>query len=147
MDISILPPDIQSKILTYYFSYGTPCSKLIKKEINDKCKNNTVTLWRAKIDYEIHRFQSAPSFLKQAAAYEIPNSKNDFLENVFLAQYQPDKKVTRSLLLNKISNKQVFNFKLVIQGRMERYWVKLLCVRTSLRNKSLEKNVKYKVLK
>ena len=53
MDISILPPDIQSKILTYYFSYGTPCSKLIKKEINDKCKNNTVTLWRAKIDYEI----------------------------------------------------------------------------------------------
>ncbi len=53
MDISILPPDIQSKILTYYLSYGTPCSKLIKKEINDKCKNNTVTLWRAKIDYEI----------------------------------------------------------------------------------------------
>jgi hypothetical protein len=53
MDISILPPDIQSKILTYYFSYGTPCSKLIKQEINDKCKNNTVTLWKAKIDYEI----------------------------------------------------------------------------------------------
>ena len=52
MDISILPLDIQLKILTYYFSYGTPCSKLIKKEINDKCKNNTVTLWKAKIDYE-----------------------------------------------------------------------------------------------
>jgi hypothetical protein len=53
MNISSLPPDIQSKILTYYFSYGTPCSKLIKHEINDKCKNNTVTLWKAKIDYEI----------------------------------------------------------------------------------------------
>ena len=53
MNISILPLDIQSKILTYYFSYGTPCSKLIKQEINDKCKNNTVTLWKAKIDYEI----------------------------------------------------------------------------------------------
>ena len=53
MDISILPPDIQLKILTYYFSYGTSCSKLIKQEINDKCKNNTVTLWKAKIDYEI----------------------------------------------------------------------------------------------
>lgn len=53
MNISILPPDIQSKILTYYFSYGTHCAKLIKKEINDKCKNNTVTLWKAKIDYEI----------------------------------------------------------------------------------------------
>lgn len=53
MNISILPPDILLKILTYYFSYGTPCSKLIKQEINDKCKNNTVTLWKAKIDYEI----------------------------------------------------------------------------------------------
>lgn len=53
MDISILPQDIQTKILTYYFSFGTPCSKLIKEEINDKCKNNTVTLWKAKIDYEI----------------------------------------------------------------------------------------------
>ena len=53
MDISILPQDIQLKILTYYFSYGTACSKLIKAEINDKCKNNTVTLWKAKIDYEI----------------------------------------------------------------------------------------------
>ena len=53
MNISILPLDIQLKILTYYFSFGTPCSKLIKKEINDKCKNNTVTLWNAKIDYEI----------------------------------------------------------------------------------------------
>jgi hypothetical protein len=53
MDISILSLDIQSKILTYYFSYGTDCCKLIKQEINDKCKDNTVTLWRAKIDYEI----------------------------------------------------------------------------------------------
>ena len=53
MDITLLPLDIQSKILIYYFSYGTPCSKLIKQEINDKCKNNTVTLWRAKIDYEM----------------------------------------------------------------------------------------------
>ena len=48
-----MPLDIQLKILTYYFSYGTPCSKLIKKEINDKCKNNQTTLWKAKIDYEI----------------------------------------------------------------------------------------------
>jgi hypothetical protein len=53
MDISILPQAIQSKILSYYFSYGTPCCKLIKQEINDKCKNNTTSLWRAKIDYEI----------------------------------------------------------------------------------------------
>ena len=53
MDITLLPPDIQLKILTYYFSYGTACSKLIKKEINDKCKNNQTTLWKAKIDYEI----------------------------------------------------------------------------------------------
>ena len=53
MDISSLPPDIQLKILTYYFSYGTPCSKLIKQEINDKCKNNQTTLWKVKIDYEI----------------------------------------------------------------------------------------------
>jgi adenine-specific DNA-methyltransferase len=34
----------------------------------------------AKVDYEIHRFQSAPSFLKQAAAYEIPNNKNDLID-------------------------------------------------------------------
>jgi hypothetical protein len=53
MDISILPLDIQSKILTYFFSFGTPCSKLIKKEINNKCKNNMDSLWKAKIDYEI----------------------------------------------------------------------------------------------
>ena len=53
MDISVLPLYIQSKILIYYFSYGTLCSKLIKQEINNKCKNNTVSLWRAKIDYEI----------------------------------------------------------------------------------------------
>jgi len=53
MDISILPQDIQTKILIYYFSYGTPCSKLIKKEIQNKCKNNMISLWRAKIDYEI----------------------------------------------------------------------------------------------
>jgi hypothetical protein len=53
MDISVLPFEIQTKILLYYFSYGTLCSKLIKQEINDKCKNNTVSLWKAKIDYEI----------------------------------------------------------------------------------------------
>jgi hypothetical protein len=53
MDISILPLDIQSKILIYYFSYGTSCSKLISQEIKNKCKNNTISLWRAKIDYEI----------------------------------------------------------------------------------------------
>jgi len=34
----------------------------------------------AKVDYEIHRFQSAPSFLKQAAAYEIPNNKSDLID-------------------------------------------------------------------
>ena len=53
MDISILPQAIQSKILSYYLSYGTPCCKLIKQEINDKCKNNPTSLWRAKMDYEI----------------------------------------------------------------------------------------------
>jgi hypothetical protein len=53
MNLSILPSDIQSKILSYYLSYGTPSCKLIKQEINDKCKNNSISLWRAKIDYEI----------------------------------------------------------------------------------------------
>ncbi len=53
MDISILPQAIQSKILSYYFSYGTPCCKLIKQEIIDKYKNNPTSLWKAKIDYEI----------------------------------------------------------------------------------------------
>jgi hypothetical protein len=49
--------------------------KLIEVETSERKLLNI-----PKIDYEIHRFQSAPSFLKQAAAYEIPNSKNDFLD-------------------------------------------------------------------
>jgi hypothetical protein len=52
------------------------------------------------------------NFLIYSSNPRLKNSRNDFLENVFLAQYQPDKKVTRSLLLNKISNKQVFNYKI-----------------------------------
>lgn len=34
----------------------------------------------ARVDSEIHRFQSAPPFLKQAAAFEIPNNKNNILD-------------------------------------------------------------------
>lgn len=49
--------------------------KLINVETSERKLLNI-----AKVDNEIHRFQSAPSFLKQAAAYEIPNNRSDILD-------------------------------------------------------------------
>lgn len=49
--------------------------KLINVETSERKLLNI-----AKVDNEIHRFQPAPSFLKQAAAYEIPNDKNNLLD-------------------------------------------------------------------
>lgn len=48
-----LPQDIKSKILTYYLSFGSPCTKIIRPEIINKCRNNSITLWFANIDYFI----------------------------------------------------------------------------------------------
>lgn len=50
---SLLPDVIKSKILTYYLSYGNPCAKLIRPEIINKCRNNSITLWFANVDYFI----------------------------------------------------------------------------------------------
>ena len=47
----LLPQEIKSKIIVYYFSYGTPCSKIMRPEIINKCRNNSVSLWFAKVDY------------------------------------------------------------------------------------------------
>ncbi len=49
--------------------------KLIDVETNER-----ELLDITKIDNEIHRFQPAPLFLKQAAAYKIPNNKNNYLD-------------------------------------------------------------------
>ena len=51
--LSCLPQELVLKIQTIYFSFGTCCANIICKEINDKCRNNTITLWKAKVDYEI----------------------------------------------------------------------------------------------
>ena len=92
MNISILPRDIQSKILIYYFSYGTPCSKLISQEINDKCKDNTVTLWRAKLDYEIR-----PGKKYMLQKYAIEGGKWDVLWDLRLAMLEYDPKNNPSI--------------------------------------------------
>jgi len=46
-----LPEEIQSKILIYYLSYGAPCAKIMRREIINKCRNNSITLWFANVDY------------------------------------------------------------------------------------------------
>jgi hypothetical protein len=46
-----LPQDIKSKILTYYLSYGSPSAIAIRPEIINKCRNNSVSIWFANIDY------------------------------------------------------------------------------------------------
>ena len=53
LQLSCLPQELVSKIKTIYFSFGTSCANIMRKEINDKCRNNTITLWKAKVDYEI----------------------------------------------------------------------------------------------
>lgn len=50
--LSCLPQELVLKIQTIYFSFGTSCANIIRKEINDKCRNNTITLWKAKVDYK-----------------------------------------------------------------------------------------------
>ena len=49
--VDLLPQDIKSKILTYYLSYGTPTTQIIRPEIINKCRNNSITIWFANIDY------------------------------------------------------------------------------------------------
>jgi hypothetical protein len=49
-----LPQVIKSKILIYYLSFGTISANAIRKEINDKCRNNTISLWFANVDYIIN---------------------------------------------------------------------------------------------
>ena len=53
-----LPKDIKSKILLYYFSYGSPSANAIHSEINNKCKDTIInqanSLWFANVDYTYH---------------------------------------------------------------------------------------------
>ena len=49
--VYFLPDDIKSKILIQYLSYGTPSAKIIRSEIKSKCRNNTISLWFANVDY------------------------------------------------------------------------------------------------
>jgi len=49
--VASLPQDIKSKILTYYLSYGSPTTKIIRPEIIKKCRNNSITIWFANVDY------------------------------------------------------------------------------------------------
>ncbi len=49
-----LPQDIKSKILYYYLSYGSPSAVSLRPEIIKKCRNNSVTIWFANVDYFIH---------------------------------------------------------------------------------------------
>jgi hypothetical protein len=51
--VALLPDDIKSKILTYYWSFGSPIAKIIHPEIINKCRNNSITIWFANIDYNI----------------------------------------------------------------------------------------------
>jgi len=46
-----LPQDIKSKILTYYLSFGSPSAAALRPEIIKKCRNNSVTIWFANVDY------------------------------------------------------------------------------------------------
>jgi hypothetical protein len=52
--VTLLPQDIKSKILTYYLSFGSPCAVILRPEIINKCRNNSVTIWFANVDYCIH---------------------------------------------------------------------------------------------
>lgn len=46
-----LPQDIKSKILIYYWSFGSSTAKIIQPEIKDKCQNASSSLWFANVDY------------------------------------------------------------------------------------------------
>jgi hypothetical protein len=46
-----LPQDIKSKILIYYLSFGSPTAAALRPEIINKCRNNSVTIWFANVDY------------------------------------------------------------------------------------------------
>lgn len=49
-----LPQDIKSKILIYYLSYGSPTAIALRPEIINKCRNNSITIWFANVDYVTH---------------------------------------------------------------------------------------------
>jgi len=51
--IALLPDDIKSKILIYYWSFGSPTAAAMRPEIINKCRNNSITIWFANIDYNI----------------------------------------------------------------------------------------------
>lgn len=46
-----LPQDIKSKILLYYWSYGTPSANIIRLKIKDTIINQKTSLWFEKVDY------------------------------------------------------------------------------------------------
>ena len=52
--VASLPQDIKSKILTYYLSFGTPSAVALRPEIINKCRNNSITIWFANVDYVTH---------------------------------------------------------------------------------------------
>ena len=69
LQLSCLPQELVSKIQTIYFSFGTSCANIIRKEINDKCRDNTITLWKAKVDYEI---RPGKKYMLEKCAIECP---------------------------------------------------------------------------
>jgi hypothetical protein len=52
--VASLPQDIKSKILTYYLSFGSPSAAALRPEIIKKCRNNSVTIWFANVDFCTH---------------------------------------------------------------------------------------------
>lgn len=69
LQLSCLPQELVSKIQTIYFSFGTSCANIIHKEIKDKCRNNTITLWKAKVDYEI---RPGKKYMLEKCSIECP---------------------------------------------------------------------------
>ena len=69
LQLSCLPQELVSKIQTIYFSFGTSCANIIRKEINDKCRDNTITLWKAKVDYEI---RPGKKYMLEKCAIDCP---------------------------------------------------------------------------
>jgi hypothetical protein len=60
-----LPQVIKSKILIYYLSFGTISAYAIRKEINYKCRNNTISLWFANVDYIINYNNNNKKYMLQ----------------------------------------------------------------------------------
>jgi len=46
-----LPHEIKCKIKSYYLSFGSPGAVAIRPEIINKCRNNSISLWFANVDY------------------------------------------------------------------------------------------------